>query len=104
MNSHLYIDEIAAMNVERPLERQLALVAGATRGAGRGIARALAAAGAFVYCTGRSAAGHPKGMDRPETIDETAGLITRAGGQADAIRIDHTNEDEVKRLADRVRS
>jgi len=86
------------------LAGQVALVAGATRGAGRGIARALAAAGAFVYCTGRSAAGHPKGMDRPETIDETVALIAQAGGQAVAVRTDHTNEEGVKRLADRVRS
>ncbi len=89
---------------ELTLAGRVALVSGATRGAGRGIARALAAAGAFVYCTGRSAAGHPKGMDRPETIDETVALITQAGGQAVAVRTDHTNEEEVKRLADRVRS
>ena len=82
----------------RPLEGQVALVAGATRGAGRGVARALAAAGALVYCTGRSAAGHPKGMDRPETIDETAALIQAAGSRAVAIRVDHTQEQEVADL------
>ena len=64
------------------LAGQVALVAGATRGAGRGVARALGEAGAFVYCTGRSAAGHPKGMDRPETLDETVALIEEAGGRA----------------------
>src|SRR3569832_1488557 len=89
---------------EPALAGQVAVAAGGTRGAGRGIARALAAAGAFVYCTGRSAAGYPKGMARPETIDETVALIIQAGGHAVAIRTDHTNEDEVKRLADRVRS
>src|ERR1700761_4523777 len=93
----------------RPLTGHVAVVAGATRGAGRGIARALGEAGAFVYCTGRSASGHPKGMDRPETIDETAALIiraggaARAGGDAVALRIDHTRDGEVAHLAARIR-
>src|SRR5579864_2215512 len=91
------------MSTELPLAGQVALVAGATRGAGRGIARALGEAGALVYCTGRSSAGHPKGMDRPETIDETAALIERAGGKAIAIRADHTHEAEVAALAARIR-
>jgi NAD(P)-dependent dehydrogenase (short-subunit alcohol dehydrogenase family) len=86
------------------LAGQIALVAGATRGAGRGIARALGEAGALVYCTGRSAAGHPKGMDRPETLDETVALIEEAGGRAVAIRVDHTREEEVASLAERVRN
>jgi NAD(P)-dependent dehydrogenase (short-subunit alcohol dehydrogenase family) len=85
------------------LAGHVALVAGATRGAGRGIARALGEAGAFVYCTGRSAAGHPKGMDRPETLDETVALIEQAGGRAVAVRVDHTREEEVASLAARVR-
>lgn len=87
-----------------PLSGQVALVAGATRGAGRGTARALAAAGAFVYCTGRSATGHAKGMDRPETIDGTVELIASDGGQAMAVRVDHTQEDDVARLAALVRT
>src|SRR3954471_24726042 len=86
------------------LKGRVAVVAGATRGAGRGIARALGEAGAVVYCTGRGAAGHPKGMDRPETIDETVALIEQAGGRAVAVRIDHTCEEEVASLADRIRN
>lgn len=88
----------------RPLTGKVALVAGATRGAGRGIARALGAAGAFVYCTGRSAEGHAGGMERPETIDETVALIAQAGGRAAAVRVDHTRQDEVAALAARVRN
>ena len=90
--------------VARPLEGQVAVVAGATRGAGRGIAGMLGAAGALVYCTGRSARGSTGGMPgRPETIDETAELIVAAGGRAVAVRVDHTVEDEVVALAARVR-
>jgi NAD(P)-dependent dehydrogenase (short-subunit alcohol dehydrogenase family) len=85
-----------------PLTGRIALVAGATRGAGRGIARALAEAGATVYCTGRSVKGKPSPYRRPETIDETAALITAAGGKAVAVRVDHTNEAEVKALFRRI--
>ena len=80
----------------------MALVAGATRGAGRGIARALADAGATVYCTGRSVKGKPSPYKRPETIDETAAMIKAAGGKAVALRVDHTNEKEVKALFRRI--
>lgn len=86
-----------------PLAGHVAVVAGATRGAGRGIALALGEAGALVYCTGRSAAGQSGGMDRPETIDETAALIEQAGGRAIAVRVDHSHEAEVAHLAARVR-
>jgi len=85
-----------------PLAGRVALVAGATRGAGRGIARALAEAGATVYCTGRSVTGKPSPYRRPETINETAAMITAAGGKAIAVRVDHTNEPEVKALFRRI--
>ena len=65
------------------LEGKVALVAGATRGAGRGIARELGAAGAIVYCTGRSTKQQRSEMNRPETIEETAELIERQGGRGD---------------------
>jgi NAD(P)-dependent dehydrogenase (short-subunit alcohol dehydrogenase family) len=86
----------------KPLTGRVALVAGATRGAGRGIARALAEAGATIYCTGRSVKGKPSPYHRPETIDETAAMIIAAGGKAIAVRVDHTNEPEVKALFRRI--
>ena len=86
----------------KPLNGRVALVAGATRGAGRGIARALGAAGATVYCTGRSVTGKPSPYGRPETINETATLIKAAGGAAIAVRVDHTNEREVTALFRRI--
>ena len=86
----------------RHLQGHIALVAGATRGAGRGIARALGEAGATVFCTGRSVTGRPSPYGRPETVDETAALITAAGGQAVALRVDHTVEAEVEALVTRI--
>ena len=86
----------------QPLTGRVAVVAGATRGAGRGIARALGEAGACVYCTGRSIRGHPSPYRRPETIDETAALITEAGGTGIAVRVDHTVEPDVEALFQRI--
>lgn len=87
------------------LDNRVAIVAGATRGAGRGIAVALGEEGATVYCTGRSVRGNlASGADRPETIDETAERVTAAGGNGIAVRCDHTVEQDVRSLVERVRS
>jgi NAD(P)-dependent dehydrogenase (short-subunit alcohol dehydrogenase family) len=90
------------MTDRKPLMDQVAVVAGATRGAGRGIARALGEAGATVYCTGRSVRGNPSPYKRPETIEETADMVTAAGGTGIAVRVDHTIEAEVRALFQRV--
>ena len=87
----------------RVLQGKIALVAGATRGAGRGIAIALGEAGATVYCTGRSSRKNAKARPaaKPgvsETIEETAELLTAAGGSGIAMRVDHTVPAEVKKL------
>ncbi len=98
--------------------RPVAVVAGATRGAGRGIATALGEAGWTVYCTGRSSrrgragggrrrgapARSPFDLDaRPETIEETAAIVSARGGDGIAVRVDHTDETQVRRLFVRVR-
>ncbi|GIN10278.1 SDR family oxidoreductase [Shouchella clausii] len=88
----------------KPLQGKVTVVAGATRGAGRGIAVSLGEAGATVYCTGRSTRGQLSNMNRKETIDETAELVTEAGGNGIAVRVDHTVEKEVKALFERIRS
>jgi len=84
------------------LSGRICLVAGATRGAGRGIAVGLGERGATVYCTGRSVPGQtPAG--RPETIQETAELVTAAGGVGLHHRCDHTDPDQVRALVARIR-
>ena len=84
------------------LTGQVALVAGATRGAGRGIAVELGAAGATVYVTGRTTAGSPSPMQRPETIDETAELVNRAGGTGIPVQADHADASQVRSLIERI--
>ncbi len=100
------------------LEGKVALVAGATRGAGRGIAIELAAAGATVYCTGRSTREQRSEMDRPETIEETAEMATEAavdsgsrhaekaakgsGGTGIAVQVDHLEPVQVEALVKRI--
>ncbi|SFO47613.1 SDR family oxidoreductase [Actinomadura madurae] len=88
--------------MSRALTGKTALVAGATRGAGRGIAAELGAAGATVYVTGRSTREHRSEMDRPETIEETAELVTAAGGEGIAVRVDHLDPEQVAALVRRI--
>jgi NAD(P)-dependent dehydrogenase (short-subunit alcohol dehydrogenase family) len=86
----------------RPLEGKVALVTGATRGAGRGTAVSLGEAGATVYCTGRSTRERRSEYDRPETIEETAELVTAAGGDGIAMAVDHLEAGQVEALVQRI--
>ncbi len=89
--------------MDQSLKGKIALVAGATRGAGRGIACALGEAGATVYCSGRSIRGQPATHGRPETIEETAEMVTALGGVGIPVRTDHTQADQVQSLCERIR-
>jgi NAD(P)-dependent dehydrogenase (short-subunit alcohol dehydrogenase family) len=84
------------------LAGKVALVAGATRGAGRGIAIELGAAGATVYCTGRTTRTQRSEYNRPETIEETAEAITAAGGLGIPVQVDHLDAGQVQALAARM--
>ncbi|MET8305934.1 MULTISPECIES: SDR family oxidoreductase [unclassified Micromonospora] len=86
----------------QPLAGKIALVAGATRGAGRQIAVQLGAAGATVYATGRSSRAGRSEMDRSETIEETAELVTAAGGVGIPVRVDHLVPEQVRDLVARI--
>ena len=55
-------------------------------------------------CTGRSTRGHPSDYDRPETIEETAELVTALGGEGIAVRVDHLVPAEVAALVGRIRA
>jgi NAD(P)-dependent dehydrogenase (short-subunit alcohol dehydrogenase family) len=95
-------NKAAAGILKQSQQGKIALVAGATRGAGRGIAIALGEAGATVYCTGRSSRKNshkrPATPSLRETIEETAELVTAAGGHGIAVRVDHEVPAEVKKL------
>lgn len=86
------------------LTGKIAIVAGATRGAGRGIACMLGEKGATVYCTGRSVRGAPATGNRPETIEETAELVSQHGGTGIPVQVDHTVEAQVQALFARIKA
>jgi NAD(P)-dependent dehydrogenase (short-subunit alcohol dehydrogenase family) len=85
-----------------PLQGRVALVAATTRGAGRDTAVALGEAGATVYCAGRTTRERRSEYDRPETIEETAELVTAAGGEGVAVAVDHLEADQVEALVRRI--
>lgn len=89
------------MSDEVNLEK-VALVAGGTRAAGRAVAVELGRLGMTVYVTGRTTREQRSEMDRPETIEETAELVTAAGGAGIAVRVDHLEPEEVAALVARI--
>src|SRR3974390_3289462 len=78
----------------------VAIVTGSSRGAGRGVARALGSHGCTFYVTGRS---EKEGTaEMPGTIHATAREVTAAGGKGIAVKCDHSDDDQVEALIERV--
>ncbi|EGX57575.1 short chain dehydrogenase [Streptomyces zinciresistens K42] len=62
----------------------------------------MGAAGATVYVTGRTTRAQRSEYNRSETIEETAELVTAAGGTGIAVPTDHLVPEQVEALATRV--
>ena len=84
------------------LQGRVALVTGASRGVGRGIAHELGVAGATVYVTGRSVSGNATTEDLGGDVNGAAALVTHAGGVGISVRCDHTRDDDVDALFERI--
>src|SRR4051812_13097241 len=83
------------------LKGRVAVVTGATRGVGRGIALVLGECGATVYVTGRTTRA-TEDRPGPGTVEDTADAVTAAGGRGVAAPTDHTDDDQVAALFERV--
>jgi NAD(P)-dependent dehydrogenase (short-subunit alcohol dehydrogenase family) len=86
------------------LHGTVCVVTGASRGAGRGIAHVLGEEGATIYVTGRSTRGQPTVSDVPHSIEETAEEVTARGGVGIPVRCDHTQDEDVQALFERVQT
>jgi NAD(P)-dependent dehydrogenase (short-subunit alcohol dehydrogenase family) len=84
------------------LTGKVALVTGASRGVGRGIAQGRGEAGATVYVTGRTVVDGEAAVTLPGTIHQTAEEVTRLGGIGISARCDHSSDEEVERLFERI--
>jgi dehydrogenase/reductase SDR family protein 1 len=88
----------------KTLTGKIALVTGASRGVGKGIALGLGEAGATVYLTGRTVEEGQTAVNLPGTIDQTAREVTELGGTGIAVRCDHTHDEEVRAVFQRIQT
>ncbi|KRZ91747.1 Alpha-1,3/1,6-mannosyltransferase ALG2 [Trichinella sp. T8] len=85
------------------LSGRVALVTGASRGIGRGVALQLGEAGATVYITSRPVdkSDSSEIADLP-TLEKTAEEVNGRGGKAIAVYCDHSKDEEIKALFQRI--
>ncbi|MCT7952236.1 SDR family NAD(P)-dependent oxidoreductase [Ancylothrix sp. C2] len=86
--------------MSKPLEDKIALVTGATRGLGKGIAVGLGEAGATVYITGRTL----ESDNSFGSLRETELAVTAAGGICIPIQVDHSDDEQVRLLFERIQN
>jgi dehydrogenase/reductase SDR family member 1 len=88
----------------KSLNGNVALVTGASRGIGKGIALGLGEAGAAVYITGRTVEEGKAAVDLPGTIYQTAEELSEQGGKCIPVRCDHSNDEEVKSVFEKIQT
>ncbi|MGB5634196.1 MAG: SDR family NAD(P)-dependent oxidoreductase [Waterburya sp.] len=84
------------------LEGKVALVTGATRGVGKGIAIGLGESGATVYITGRSLEPSDSANKLSGSLKETQVAIEEAGGKCIPIQVDHSDDEQIGILFERI--
>lgn len=87
------------------LEGKVALVTGATRGLGKGIAIALGEAGTTVYITGRRLDNSSvSSNDVGGSLNDTKIAVEEAGGVCIPVQVDHSNDEQVRLLFERIQN
>jgi NAD(P)-dependent dehydrogenase (short-subunit alcohol dehydrogenase family) len=84
------------------LEGKVTLVTGATRGIGKGIAIGLGEAGATVYITGRSLDSSNCGDNISGSLSDTQLAVEEAGGVCIPVCVDHSDDEQVRLLFERI--
>ncbi|WP_299944568.1 SDR family NAD(P)-dependent oxidoreductase [uncultured Microbulbifer sp.] len=83
------------------INKRIVLVTGATRGIGKGTALALSGSDTIVYISGRSEFENQT-SSLPGTLSATASEISERGGQAIAVKCDHSDDKQIAQLLERV--